>query len=100
MAEAWEATDASHIIKIYKSFCPRAEAVITVNGGYIVWERCGDMWLTVANHRLFLVLNCYGLASFVSGSTEKGQNFLRTLYSMTVGEPRYIHWVGPGERMV
>ena len=38
------------------------------------------MWLTVANHRLFIALNYYGLASFVSGSAEKGQNFLRTLY--------------------
>ena len=44
------------------------------------------MWLTVANHRLFLVLNCYGLASFVSGSTEKGQNFLRTLYRVAQRE--------------
>ena len=38
------------------------------------------MWLTVANYRLFFALNYYGLASFVSGSAEKGQNFLRTLY--------------------
>ena len=35
MVEAWEATDASYIIKTYKSFRSRAEAVITVNGGYI-----------------------------------------------------------------
>ena len=45
------------------------------------------MWLTVSSHRLFLVLNCYGLASFVSGSTEKGHNFLRTLY----GEGDHYH---------
>ena len=42
------------------------------------------MWLTVANHRLFFALNYYGLASFVSGSAEKGQNFLRTLYTWSV----------------
>ena len=42
------------------------------------------MWLTVANHILFIALNYYGLASFVSGCAEKGQNFLRTLYCSSV----------------
>ena len=56
MVEVWEAMDASYI-KTHKSFRPRAEAFILVNGGYIELERCGGMWLTIANHCLFLVLN-------------------------------------------
>ena len=74
--------DASYIIKTCKSFRPRVEAVIAANGGYAEWERCASKWLTVANQRLFFALNYCGLASFVSGSAEKGQNFLRTLYSV------------------
>ena len=62
-------------------FRPHVEAVIAANGGYAEWERCSSMLLTAANHRLFFALNYYGLASFVSGSAEKGQNFLRTLYT-------------------